>query len=127
MLYRNTNQAHVLGQFAIDFMAQKNSNITPEVYDKARLFHTDSVICGASAIASRTNAPMVLRHEAVDLYSLTRVNTSDATVTKNKRFMSKCIGSKVWSYSEKAIAANVSAVREWDSNGSNFGFNPLRE
>ena len=41
--------------------------------------------------------------------------------------MSKCIGSKVWSYSEKAIAANVSAVREWDSNGTVFGYNPLRE
>jgi len=25
---------------------------------------------------------------------------------------------------EKAIAANASAVREWDSNGTNFGFNP---
>ena len=41
--------------------------------------------------------------------------------------MSKCIGSKVWSYSEKAIAANVSAVREWDSNGTVYGYNPLRE
>jgi 2-methylcitrate dehydratase len=25
---------------------------------------------------------------------------------------------------EKAVVANCSAVREWDSNGTNFGFNP---
>jgi len=25
---------------------------------------------------------------------------------------------------EKAIAANASAVREWDSNGTVFGYNP---
>ena len=38
--------------------------------------------------------------------------------------MSKCLGTKVWSHSEKAIAANCSAVREWDSNGTVFGHNP---
>ena len=38
-------------------------------------------------------------------------------------YRSKCLGSKVWCYSEKAIAANVSAVREWDSNGTVFGYN----
>jgi 2-methylcitrate dehydratase len=27
---------------------------------------------------------------------------------------------------EKAVVANSSAVREWDSNGTNFGYNPLR-
>jgi 2-methylcitrate dehydratase len=27
---------------------------------------------------------------------------------------------------EKAIVANSAAVREWDSNGTNFGFNPER-
>jgi len=70
---------------------------------------------------------MVFRHEAVDLYSLNRVASCDAKVIKNKRFMSKAIGSKVWSYSEKAIAANVSAVREWDSNGTVFGYNHLRK
>lgn len=34
------------------------------------------------------------------------------------------MGSKKWSYAEKAIAANCSAVREWDSNGTVFGYNP---
>ena len=27
---------------------------------------------------------------------------------------------------EKAVLANSSAVREWDSNGTNFGYNPAR-
>ena len=39
-------------------------------------------------------------------------------------YISKCFGSKVWTHSEKAIAANASAVREWDSNGTVFGYNP---
>jgi len=38
--------------------------------------------------------------------------------------ISKCFGSKVWTHAEKAIAANCSAVREWDSNGTVFGYNP---
>ena len=39
--------------------------------------------------------------------------------------MSRCIGTKVWSYSEKAIAANICAVREWDANGTVFGYNKV--
>jgi 2-methylcitrate dehydratase len=42
-------------------------------------------------------------------------------------YLSKCIGSKVWVHAEKAIAANVSAVREWDSNGTVFGYDAKRE
>lgn len=33
----------------------------------------------------------------------------------------------MWSHSEKAIAANVAAVREWDANGTLIGYNPYRE
>jgi 2-methylcitrate dehydratase len=33
----------------------------------------------------------------------------------------------VWVHAEKAIVANVAAVREWDSNGTVFGYNPERE
>jgi len=36
----------------------------------ARILHTDASICAASAIAMRTNAPIILRHEAMDLYSV---------------------------------------------------------
>jgi 2-methylcitrate dehydratase len=84
-----------------------------------RLFHTDSVLCGISAIAQRTNAPNILRKEAIIQYS---VNPSAAKDNKHLR-ISKCLGSKVWVHSEKAIAANASAVREWDSNGTVFGYN----
>ena len=38
--------------------------------------------------------------------------------------VSKCFGTNEWSHSEKAIAANCSAIREWYSNGSFFGNNP---
>jgi 2-methylcitrate dehydratase len=37
---------------------------------------------------------------------------------------SKVFGSNKLVLSEKAIAANASAVREWDSNGTVFGYNP---
>lgn len=44
-----------------------------------------------------------------------------------KIYKSKVIGSKLWCFSEKAILANVAAVREWDSNGTVFGYNPHRK
>lgn len=43
---------------------------------------------------------------------------------REKIRISKCFGSKIWTHAEKAIAANCSAVREWDSNGTVFGYNP---
>jgi len=63
-----------------------------------------------------------LRDEATINYSLNR----DIAAASNIK-LSKAIGSKVWSHAEKAIAANVSAVREWDSNGTVFGYNALRK
>jgi 2-methylcitrate dehydratase len=65
-LYSNTNQAQGLAEYAIDFMLQNNSKIHESVYDRVRLFHTDSVICGISAIAQKTNAPNILRNEAIN-------------------------------------------------------------
>jgi len=46
-------------------MRQDNSNIDESVYERVRLFHTDSVLCGISALAENTNAPNILRDEAV--------------------------------------------------------------
>jgi len=89
------------------------------VYDRVRLFHTDSVLCGISALALRTNAPLILRKEAIKQYS---VNPTRIEEGQNVR-ISKCFGSKIWTHSEKAIAANTAAVREWDSNGTVFGYN----
>jgi 2-methylcitrate dehydratase len=100
-------------------MKQPNSKISDEVYERTRLFHTDSVLCGISALAEKTNAPNLLRSEAVNQYS---VNPADQK--KHKILVSKCLGSSVWTHAEKAIAANCSAVREWDSNGTVFGYNP---
>jgi 2-methylcitrate dehydratase len=68
-----------------------------------------------SALALKTNAPRILRKEAINRY----------TIDKSLGRASKCFGSQKWVHAEKAIVANSSAVREWDSNGTVFGYNPL--
>lgn len=109
-LARDTNQALGIGRFAIDFLSGKlGSGPSAKVLDRTRLFHTDSVLCGLSALALGTNAPTILRREALDY-----PDSGGATV----------FGSKTRVKAEKAIVANSSAVREWDSNGTNFGYNP---
>ncbi len=42
----------------------------------------------------------------------------------HRKLVGKCLGHKIWVSAEKAIVANSSAVREWDSNGTVFGYNP---
>lgn len=86
----------------------KNGKPSSEVIERTKLFHTDSVICGWSALALKTNAPTVLQKEAESLYP-------------NKKG-AYCLGSNKRVFIEKAIAANASAVREWDSNGTVFGY-----
>jgi 2-methylcitrate dehydratase len=79
------------------------------------MFHTDAVLCGLSALAMGTNAPTLLRAEALEYRrELSGARSGGATV----------FGSNVSVAPEKAIVANSSAVREWDSNGTNFGYNP---
>jgi len=51
-------------------MKQPHKKIDDEVYQRVQLFHTDSVLCGISAIAMRTNAPNIFRDEAINLYSV---------------------------------------------------------
>jgi len=46
----------------------KNGKPSKSVLERTKLFHTDSVICGLSALALRTNAPTVLRNEALNVY-----------------------------------------------------------
>merc|ERR1719291_515940 len=65
-------------------------------------------MCGVSALVFNANAPSVLREEA-----LSYPDAKGATV----------FGSGVKCAPEKAICANSSAVREWDSNGTVFGYN----
>ena len=110
VLPRNSNQALGIGQFALDFMSAKlGAGPSDKVLERTAMFHTDALLCGISALALRTNAPMILRKEALDY-----PDAKGATV----------FGSSTKVKSEKAVVANSSAVREWDSNGTNFGYNP---
>lgn len=61
-----------IGQYAKDFIGGKfgnGSEIDASVWEKIEMFHTDSVMCGLSALALKTNAPNVLRQEALDDYA----------------------------------------------------------
>ncbi len=109
-LLRNTNQARGIGQYAIDMVSGRlGQGLAPEVLMRTHMFHTDAVLCGASALALGTNAPTILRAEALEY-----TDAGGATVFFSTNRVK----------SEKAVVANSSAVREWDSNGTNFGFNP---
>mmetsp|Transcript_50911 Transcript_50911/g.115698 ORF Transcript_50911/g.115698 Transcript_50911/m.115698 type:complete len:567 (+) Transcript_50911:61-1761(+) len=110
VLPKDSNQALGIGQYAIDFINGKyGETVDDKVWERIEMFHTDSVMCGVSALAMKTNAPTVLRNEA-----LTYKDSKGATVFGS--------GEKV--SPEKAVVANASAVREWDSNGTVFGYNP---
>jgi 2-methylcitrate dehydratase len=106
----DSNQALGIAQYAKDFIGGKyGDKVDASVYERVEMFHTDSVMCGVSALALKTNAPTVLREEALEYR-----DAKGATV----------FGSSALCAPEKCVAANASAVREWDSNGTVFGFNP---
>jgi len=109
-LSRSENQASQLGKYAIDFL--NSGNPSQKVLERCRQFHTDSVFTGISALALKTNAPTVLRQEALD-----------SSIAEPKAGFAKVFGSERYVPFEKAILANASAVREWDSNGTVFGYN----
>ncbi len=112
LLPRDSNQALGIGRFAVDFMAGKIGKPSQAVLERTLMFHTDSVLCGLSAIALNTNAPRILRDEAAE-YPRESPGTGVPVFGSTQRVSP-----------EKAIVANASAVREWDSNGTNFGYNP---
>ena len=61
-------QALGIAQYAIDFVngdAKTRGQPSAAVLDKTKLFSTDACLCGASALALKTNAPVVLRQEAL--------------------------------------------------------------
>ncbi len=109
----DSNQALGIGKYAIDFInGCLGDGPAPSVLKRTELFHTDSVFCGISAIALGCNAPTLLREEAL-------------TYPAANGERGACVfGSPQRVKSEKAVVANSNAVREWDSNGTNFGFNP---
>lgn len=115
----DSNQALGLAQFAIDFLSdQPGTRAEPDapVLERTNMFHVDATICGLSAIALQTNSPTVLRSEAMQY----------RTESSTPRAGTPVFGSNVEVAVEKAILANCAAVREWDSNGTNFGFSQSR-
>lgn len=111
LLSRRDNQARGIGQYAIDFIAGRLGEPDPTVYGRVELFHLDSIACAVSALACGANAPAVLRREALQY----------ATAQG-----APLLGSRSDVMPEKAVVANSSAAREWDANGTNFGYNPAR-
>ncbi len=112
VLPADTNQALGIGEFAVRFMSGGIGKPDAAVLARTERFFVDACLCGVSALALGTNAPMILRAEALDYPS--PAGKPGATV----------FGSAQRCYPEKAILANCSAVREWDSNGTNFGYEP---
>jgi len=113
-LRRNTNQAREIGQYALDMIRGRHAGPSNAVLTKVEQFHLDSVACGVSALAARANAPTVLRQEALDYPASRELGGVPM------------FGGTVSVAPEKAVLACSSAVREWDANGTNFGYNPAR-
>jgi len=109
LLPKNTNQARGIGQYAIDFLSERYPGPSADVLQRVEQFHADSIACGVAALTCGANAPRLLREEALSY----RVEGPGATV----------LGSTQAVQPEKAVLANSSAVRELDSNGTNFGYN----
>jgi 2-methylcitrate dehydratase len=113
-LPRDTNQARGIAQYALDMIQGRYAGPSNAVLGKVEQFHLDSIACGVSALAAGANAPTVLRAEALGH----RAGDLDDGVP--------LFGSTVRVAPEKAVLACASAVREWDANGTNFGYNPAR-
>lgn len=111
-LRRDENQALGLGRFAGEFLRAEGGP-SDAVVAQVERFHRDSVACAVSAVAYGAAAPTILRREAE---SYPAGDEPGAT----------CFGSTRRVKPEKAIVANCSAVREWDANGTNFGYDPAR-
>ncbi len=113
----DSNQALGIAEYAIGFLSddpEKAGAPDDAVLARTNRFMTDAAICGVSALALGTNAPTILREEAFEY----EVIAGEEGCT--------CFGSNLLVRPEKAIVANCAAVREWDSNGTNFGYNPKR-
>jgi 2-methylcitrate dehydratase len=127
-LAADSNQALGLANYALDFMWKSAVNgggdPDPTVLERTEMFHTDACLCGISALALGTNAPSLLRDEAFGYAVPAGGVGCYAPVGAAKRHGATVFGSGTLVQPEKAIAANSAAVREWDSNGTNFGYNP---
>ena len=108
VLPRDGNQARGIAEYAIGFLGGEGKP-AGDVMKHTKAFYVDASLCGVSAIALQTNAPAVLRREAA------RYPAPDAARGAT------VLGSSDLVMPEKAALANGAAVREWDSNGTNFG------
>ena len=128
VLPADSNQALGIGQYALDFMWSKPSDRGGDpdkaVLERTELFHADACLCGVSALALGTNAPNLLRAEALTYHAPVAGFGSFGVPGSAKRLGATVFGSGAPVMPEKAVVANSSAVREWDSNGTNFGYNP---
>jgi 2-methylcitrate dehydratase len=113
LLPRSGNQALGLARYAREFLRAPRP-IGSRTLALLERFHLDSVGCGVSALALGANAPTVLRAEALA-----------APPAAGSRG-GICLGSSRPCAVEKAVAANASAVREWDANGTNFGYDAAK-
>jgi 2-methylcitrate dehydratase len=103
------NQARGLASYAIDFLNDRWPDPDEEVFQRTELFHRDSIACAVAALGLKTNAPTLLRAEAMSYPD---------------QHGAVCFASRRRVAPEKAVLANCSAVRELDANGTNFGYNP---
>lgn len=125
-LPRDQNQARGIGQYAIDFLAGKFPEPSNAAYAAVERFHLDSIACAVSALACRTNAPTLLRREALEYAIAPASLPRSSSLAPGPRPLAPLLGSTTLVPPEKAVLANCSAVREWDANGTNFGYDPAR-
>lgn len=111
-LPRNSNQARGIARYAQAFLNSDLAQPAADVLAKTEQFHLDSVACAVAALATGMNAPTLLRKEALSYPAASP--SSGAGVFGSSRLVQP----------EKAVAANSTAARELDSNGTNFGYNP---
>jgi 2-methylcitrate dehydratase len=111
VLPRTSNQVRGIGQYALDFLAGKLGEPSESVLAKVEQFHLDNIACAVAALATKMNAPRILREEALSHGVMEETGVP-------------CLASRTPVRPEKAILANCAAVRELDANGTNFGYNP---
>jgi 2-methylcitrate dehydratase len=66
ILPADSNQALGIARYAIDFVRNGQCSPAASVLERTNMFHVDATFCGLSAIALGTNAPAVLRAEALE-------------------------------------------------------------
>jgi 2-methylcitrate dehydratase len=130
-LRADENQARGIAQYALDMIQGRHAGPSDAVLNKVEQFHLDSVACGVSALSMGANAPIVLRREALEYRVDDRRTDNPVRRCPDGQDCPSYIGVPMFGSTvrvppEKAVLACSSAVREWDANGTNFGYDPAR-